>query len=57
MNIVDFEKPIGLLVQFGGQTPLKISRALENLAQNSGHITVFIDLAEDREKFGKILMN
>ena len=56
MNIVDFEKPIGLLVQFGGQTPLKISRALEKSgAKILGTLPFSIDLAEDREKFGKIL--
>ncbi len=56
MNIVEFEKPIGLLVQFGGQTPLKISGALEESgAKILGTLPFSIDLAEDREKFGKIL--
>ena len=30
LNIIEFEKPDGVLVQFGGQTPLKIANALQN---------------------------
>ena len=56
MNIIDFEKPDGVLVQFGGQTPLKISNMLANAgAPILGTSPVNIDVAEDREKFGKIL--
>ena len=58
MNIIDFEKPDGVLVQFGGQTPLKISNQLSNSgAPIIGTSPVNIDVAEDREKFGKILKN
>ena len=55
-NIIDFENPDGILVQFGGQTPLKIARDLEEYgARIIGTSAKNIDLAEDREKFGKIL--
>ena len=58
MNIIDFEKPDGVLVQFGGQTPLKISNQLSNSgAPIIGTSPINIDVAEDREKFGKILKN
>ena len=57
-NIIDFENPDGVLVQFGGQTPLKIARDLEEYgARIIGTSAKNIDLAEDREKFGKFLMN
>ena len=56
LNIIEFEKPNGVLVQFGGQTPLKIANALQDAgAQIIGTSPKNIDLAEDREKFGKIL--
>ena len=56
MNIIDFENPDGVLVQFGGQTPLKISNMLSQAgAPIIGTSPMNIDLAEDREKFGKIL--
>ena len=56
LNIVDFEKPDGVLVQFGGQTPLKIANSLEEAGVPIiGTSPKSIDLAEDREKFGKIL--
>ena len=56
LNIVEFEKPDGVLVQFGGQTPLKISNALADAgAPIIGTSPHSIDLAEDREKFGKVL--
>ncbi|MDP6628284.1 MAG: carbamoyl-phosphate synthase large subunit [Candidatus Marinimicrobia bacterium] len=56
LNIVEFEKPDGVLVQFGGQTPLKIANALANAGVPIiGTSPQNIDLAEDREKFGKIL--
>ncbi len=55
-NIIDFENPDGVLVQFGGQTPLKISADLEKYGANIiGTSSKNIDLAEDREKFGKVL--
>jgi len=56
LNIVDFEKPDGVLVQFGGQTPLKIANDLATAGVPIiGTSPKDIDLAEDREKFGKIL--
>ncbi|MDP6167155.1 MAG: carbamoyl-phosphate synthase large subunit, partial [Candidatus Marinimicrobia bacterium] len=56
LNIVEFEKPDGVLVQFGGQTPLKIANALAAAGVPIiGTSPENIDLAEDREKFGKIL--
>ena len=56
LNIVEFEKPDGVLVQFGGQTPLKIANDLANAGVPIiGTSPKDIDLAEDREKFGKIL--
>ena len=56
LNIVEFENPDGVLVQFGGQTPLKIANALKNSGVPIiGTSPENIDLAEDREKFGAIL--
>ena len=56
LNIVEFEKPDGVLVQFGGQTPLKIANDLAKAGVPIiGTSPKDIDLAEDREKFGKIL--
>ncbi len=56
LNIIEFEKPDGVLVQFGGQTPLKIAKDLLSAgAPIIGTSPKNIDLAEDREKFGKIL--
>jgi carbamoyl-phosphate synthase large subunit len=51
LNIARMEKPLGAIVQFGGQTPLKIARALEQGGLKIlGTSTTSIDLAEDREK-------
>ena len=56
LNIVEFENPDGILVQFGGQTPLKIAKALSEAGVPIlGTSPKNIDLAEDREKFGRIL--
>ena len=56
LNIVEFENPDGVLVQFGGQTPLKIAQQLANAGVPIiGTSPENIDLAEDREKFGEIL--
>ncbi|MDX2270757.1 MAG: carbamoyl-phosphate synthase large subunit [Cyanobacteriota bacterium] len=56
MNLVDLEKPIGLIVQFGGQTPLKLAQGLaEAQAPIWGTSPDSIDMAEDRERFEKIL--
>ena len=58
LNIIEFENPDGVLVQFGGQTPLKIANDLQSSgAPILGTSPENIDLAEDREKFGSILEN
>src|SRR3989338_3820883 len=56
MNIVDVEKPDGVIVQFGGQTPLKLAIPLEKAgAPIIGTSPDSIDLAEDRERFQKLI--
>jgi carbamoyl-phosphate synthase large subunit len=56
LNIVDLERPDGVLVQFGGQTPLKLARALEAAGVPIwGTAPEAIDLAEDRDRFGALL--
>ena len=55
-NIVANERPKGVIVQFGGQTPLKIARALaESAIPILGTPQESIDLAEDRGRFGQLL--
>ena len=52
MEIIDMEKPKGVIVQYGGQTPLKLARDLEKAgAPIIGTSPDSIDLAEDRERF------
>jgi carbamoyl-phosphate synthase large subunit len=52
LEILACEKPQGVIVQFGGQTPLKLSRALEEAgAPIIGTSPESIDIAEDRERF------
>jgi carbamoyl-phosphate synthase large subunit len=52
MEIIDKEKPKGVIVQYGGQTPLKLARELEAAgAPIIGTSPDSIDLAEDRERF------
>ena len=54
MNIVDREKPDGVIVQFGGQTPLKLALPLERAGVPIiGTSPDSIDLAEDRERFSR----
>ena len=56
LNICDLERPEGVIVSFGGQTPLKIAHALEAYGVRIlGTSTEGIDLAEDRKRFGKLL--
>jgi carbamoyl-phosphate synthase large subunit len=56
LNICDLEKPKGVIVSFGGQTPLKLAKALEaNGYAILGTSTEGIDLAEDRKRFGGLL--
>jgi carbamoyl-phosphate synthase large subunit len=56
LEIVHVEKPVGVIVQFGGQTPLKRARDLEaNGVPIIGTTPDMIDAAEDRERFQKLL--
>ena len=56
MNIIDLENPIGVLIQFGGQSPLNIASRLQKVGVKIiGTSPNSIDLAENRKKFGKIL--
>ena len=56
MAIVDEEKPAGMIVQFGGQTPLNLARQLKAAGVPIiGTSPESIDLAEDRKRFGKLL--
>jgi carbamoyl-phosphate synthase large subunit len=56
MEIIELEKPKGVIVQFGGQTPLKLARQLEKAgAPIIGTTPDAIDLAEDRERFQKLV--
>lgn len=56
MNIIDAEKPEGVIVQFGGQTPLKLAIPLMNAGVKIlGTSPENIDAAEDRKKFGALL--
>jgi len=56
MEIIDKEKPIGVIVQYGGQTPLKLCRALEAAgAPIIGTTPDAIDVAEDRERFQQLV--
>jgi carbamoyl-phosphate synthase large subunit len=56
LNICDHEQPYGVIVSFGGQTPLKIAKALEeNGVPILGTSPEGIDIAEDRERFGLLL--
>jgi carbamoyl-phosphate synthase large subunit len=65
VNIIEAEKPIGIIIQFGGQTPLKLAvplqKYLEANAEKNPELKIWgtspdsIDTAEDRERFEKIL--
>ncbi len=63
LNIIEAEQPEGIIVQFGGQTPLKLSVPLQQyLTQHSEVVTKIwgtspdsIDMAEDRARFDKVL--
>ncbi|WP_449448290.1 carbamoyl-phosphate synthase large subunit [Thermomonas brevis] len=56
LEIVELEKPWGVIVQYGGQTPLKLAKALEaNGVPIIGTSPDSIDLAEDRERFQKLV--
>ncbi|MCK9468962.1 MAG: carbamoyl-phosphate synthase large subunit [Porticoccaceae bacterium] len=56
LEIVQLEKPVGVIVQFGGQTPLKLARALEAAGVPIiGTTPDAIDRAEDRERFQQMI--
>ncbi|MDZ7261553.1 MAG: carbamoyl-phosphate synthase large subunit [candidate division KSB1 bacterium] len=56
LNIVDVEQPEGVIVQFGGQTPLKLALPLEKAGVKIlGTSPDCIDLAEDRKRFGALV--
>ena len=56
LEIVEIEKPEGVIVQYGGQTPLKLAKALEAAGVPIiGTSPDSIDIAEDRERFQKLL--
>ena len=57
LEVVAIEKPIGVIVQYGGQTPLKLAQGLaKNGVPIIGTTPDMIDCAEDRERFQKMLM-
>ena len=56
LNIIDIERPDGIIVQFGGQTPLKLALPLEAAgAKIIGTSPDSIDRAEDRERFRELI--
>ena len=56
LAICDRERPEGVVIQFGGQTPLKLARAIENAGYTIlGTPDDAVDLAEDRERFAGLL--
>src|SRR5262249_26143576 len=56
LNIIDVEKPDGVIVQFGGQTPLKLAVPLARAGVRIlGTSADAIDRAEDRERFGELV--
>ncbi|AHJ27326.1 carbamoyl-phosphate synthase large subunit [Nodularia spumigena CS-584] len=63
INIIEAEKPVGVIIQFGGQTPLKLAVPLEEFLKNHPSLPTkiwgtspdSIDMAENRERFEKIL--
>ena len=58
MSIIDIEKPWGVIVQYGGQTPLKLADELEKCGVNIiGTSPDSIDLAEDRERFKTLIQS
>lgn len=57
-NIVDVEKPYGAIVQFGGQTAIKLTKALSDMGVRIlGTAEVDMDRAEDRKEFDEALNN
>ena len=57
-NVIELENPDGVIVHFGGQTPLKLAKSLTAIgAKISGTTAKVIDLAEDRELFSTFINN
>jgi carbamoyl-phosphate synthase large subunit len=55
LEICDREQPAGVIIQFGGQTPLRLARALEDAGHRIlGTPYEAVDLAEDRERFADL---
>ena len=56
LPVLERERPVGVVTQFGGQTPLKLARAIEAAGYAiMGTPVEAIDLAEERERFGRLL--
>jgi carbamoyl-phosphate synthase large subunit len=56
LDVCERERPAGVVIQFGGQTPLKLARAIEAAGfKVLGTPYEAVDLAEDRERFGRLL--
>jgi carbamoyl-phosphate synthase large subunit len=56
LAVLEREQPVGVCIQFGGQTPLKLARAIERAGYRIlGTAFDAVDLAEDRERFGRVL--
>ena len=56
LNILDLEKPLGVIVQFGGQTPINLAVSLRKAGVNIlGTTADSIDIAEDRKRFKEML--
>jgi carbamoyl-phosphate synthase large subunit len=56
MNIIELERPEGVIVSFGGQTPLRLAKRLEGAGVKIlGTSSEGIDLAEDRQRFGDLI--
>ena len=55
LSIYHKENPIGVIIQFGGQTPLNIAGELSKRCQYSRNLPETIDLAEDRDLFRKMM--
>lgn len=56
MNVIEAEQPHGVIVSFGGQTPLKLAKPLEEAGVRLlGTSSEGIDIAEDRKRFGELL--
>ncbi|MCL4539421.1 MAG: carbamoyl-phosphate synthase large subunit [Bacteroidetes bacterium] len=56
MNVIEAEQPEGVIVSFGGQTPLRLAKSLEEAGVRLlGTSSEGIDIAEDRKRFGELL--